>query len=62
MTDLGFLRRSKAGHAGSSAHVQLALLSFVYATTSLLLSGAAMTFPSRGLFGHGHLNHSAVPR
>ena len=62
MTDLGFLRRSKAGHAGSLTHVHLALISFVDATTSLLLLGAAMTPLSRGLFGHGHLDHGAVPR
>ena len=62
MTDLGFLRQSKTGHAGSSTHVRLALLSFVGATSSLLL-GAVLTTTSRGPFGHGHLTtYSAVPR
>jgi hypothetical protein len=60
MTDLSFLRRCSAGLAGSSTHDQLALLSV--GATLLLLSGAALTTTSRGLFGHGHLNHVAVQR
>src|SRR6266481_116776 len=53
-----FLRRSKAGHNGSSApafsalgfHVVLLLL--VAAASLLTLAGATLT--SRGPFGHGH--------
>jgi len=61
MTDQSFLRRCSAGLAGSLTHDLLALLS-VGATHLLLLSGAALTTTSRGLFGHGHLNHGAVQR
>lgn len=50
MTNLSFLRRSKAGHSGS---LTLALLPTVGATAFPLL-GTAPTHTSRGLFGHGH--------
>src|SRR6266850_4898018 len=57
MTDSNFLRRSKAGQAGSSAPASLrshlALLLLVGAA-SLLTLAAALTLTSRGLFGHGH--------
>ncbi|MDX6485552.1 MAG: thermitase, partial [Gaiellaceae bacterium] len=53
-----FLRRSKAGHIGSSAPAlssvgyRVVLLLLVSAATLLTLAGATLT--SRGPFGHGH--------
>src|ERR1700712_589607 len=59
MTDLNSLRRSKAGSNGSNApallSVQLRLvLLLLVGAASLLTLAAALTFTSRGLFGHGH--------
>jgi hypothetical protein len=58
MDHSSFLRRSKAGHSGSSAPAlqsfghRVVLLLLVCAASLLTLAGATLT--SRGPFGHGH--------
>src|SRR6476661_3942931 len=65
MDHSSFLRRSKAGHSGSSAPAlqsfghRVVLLLLVGAASLLTLAGATLT--SRGPFGHGHASTRTLP-